>query len=106
MESGRKPRRLEIELEASAKLFTSNGSDKFNGARSSTLPRAATSFSCCDDFFLLDNDSLLAMLRKVRGEDVDSLFVMSLSASENIGVVGVTGDLDKIIQHKLNFPDS
>jgi hypothetical protein len=97
MESGRNPRRFDIEPEVSGNFSASSTiTDNFDGTCSSILPRAATSFSCCEDFFLADSESLLAMLRNVRGEDVDSLFVMSFSTSEYMGVVGVTGDLGEV----------
>jgi hypothetical protein len=38
---------------------------------------------------------LLAMFRNLRGEVVDSLFVMSFRTPENTGVAGVTGDLGR-----------
>ena len=97
MESGRNPRRFDIEPDASGNLFAPSAiSESFNGVCSSILPSADTSISCCEDFFLPDNDSLLAMLRSVRGEDVGSLLVMSLNTSAITGVVGVMGELNTI----------
>ena len=97
MESGRNLRRFDIEPEASGNLSAPSAiPESFIGVCSSILPSGDTSLSCCEDFFLPDNDSLLAMFRSVRGEDVGSLLVVSLHTSAIMGVVGVTGELDTI----------
>jgi hypothetical protein len=98
IERGRNPRRLDIEPEVSDNSSASPTIvDNFNGTFSSILPSAAIPFSWCEGFFLSDNESLLAIVRNVRGEDVSSLFAMSFSTSEKVGVLGVAGKLETVI---------
>ena len=97
IERGRNPRRLDIEPEVSDNISVSPTIfDNVDGTSSSILLSAAISFSCCEDFFL-NNESLLAIVRNVRGEDVGSLFAISFNTSERMGVVGTTGELETVI---------
>jgi hypothetical protein len=98
MERGRNPWCLDIELEVSDNSSASPTIvDNFDGALSSMLLSAAISFFWREGFFLPGNESLLAIVRRIRGEDIGSLVAMPFTTSERVGVLGVIEKLETVV---------
>ena len=92
-ESGLNARRFDIEPDTSANRSGPAGRFDLSETVPSSIFVMVEVSLCCDDFLRAANEILLARLRKVRGEDEYSLFVISF-ITVAFGVVGVTGDLN------------